>query len=318
MISIIPYDEKYNEAVRQISEQKLRELSFHGDVLRESRILALDQDRVLGFGYLVCDGNYRLPPGKVQGNCFLAPEYQAKDEDPAREVEASALLLCSLMNSFDELCEQRPEYSLVLRTWCGSKKKAYLEFLESFGFSAADSMLVYSKDLKTDEAIPDKAPENSGMENGMKVLFREGMEIFFREDRLEDQSRQEEYLKARGRAFGTHESREDLMYRLSDPAARLFTAEYKGRIIAGITTWRTSGIVSEEGIFCVPELRRRGIGEALVQHVHNTISKDGISQVILAVYKKNQSAVRFYKRLGYRLMSEQTELHYKPERRTEQ
>ena len=299
MIRIIPYDDSQDEAIRRISPRKLHEMKHHGDVLSDSRCLAVDQEEVLGLGYLVCDESFRLLPEEEHGDCFLAVEYQAKDADPTREIEASALLLSTLMNYFDALCGKMPEKSLVLRTWCGTKKLDYMAFLQSFGFTKADAMLVYTSDLQ--DTVTDS------------MVDFPGLQITFAENKLETSEEQEIYLTARGQAFGTHESGSDLAYRLSDPNTRIFTASDKGRIIAGITTWRVGDTVSEEGIFCIPEFRRRGIGESLVHFAHSALLKDGISQVVLTVYQENQSAIHFYEKLGYQLRSIQTELHYQPE-----
>ena len=224
-----------------------------------------------------------------------------------------------------------PGKRLVLRTWCGADKPDYMEFLLSFGFVNARSMLVYMKDLLRDEDLSADIPEQGKTGDDRLGKCEDSFDfdkqrLIFKENKLETPDEQEAYLMARGQTFETRESHAELKYRLGDPRTRIFTAEYEGRIIAGITTWRAGSaavpkkapgsarsvrsIASEEGIFCVPEFQRRGIGMALVQFAHAALLHDGISQVILTVHSDNPSAIRFYEKLGYRQRGVQAELHY--------
>ncbi len=300
-IRIIPYYEEFDEDIREVNPQKFEELKHHGDVIGESRCLAVvkikDSFKCMGYGYLVCDENYHLPPEEVQGSCFLAPEYQAKDTGAASEVAASFQLLSTLLYTFDDLCRKVPEKQLILRTWCRKDRQDYMEYLHAFCFSDAGSMLVYVKDLQQDISA-DSASDFSGLN------------VVFRENKLETAEEREAYLAARGQAFGTRESHADLRYRLNDPDTRIFTAEQDGRIIAGMTAWRKGSIASEEGIFCIPEFQRQGIGEALMRFGHSRLLQDGVQNVMLTVYPENRPALGLYEKLGYRMQSVQIELHY--------
>ena len=319
MIKIIPYHEKYDEALCRISAVKLKELKLHGDVLKESRVLALDGSRCIGYGFLTCDGNYHEPVDKAydgtcrpQDNtidesrrvpvntdtCFLTVDYRAVSERAETEVEASALLLTTLMDQFDQLSRGNPEKRLVLRTWCGIEKKELMEFLQSFEFQTASEMMVMVKDLQAEEAFSKRS--GSGTDG-----------IVLRADPLSSPEEQTKYLAARSRSFGTRESRQDLIYRLDDPDTRIFTASCEEAYAAGVTTWRRSlTAVSAEGVFCVPELRRRGIAESLMRFVHSELWKSGVRHVILTVYTDNKAALAFYSKLGYQARSLLKEMHY--------
>ncbi|MHB8392226.1 MAG: GNAT family N-acetyltransferase, partial [Acidobacteriaceae bacterium] len=65
---------------------------------------------------------------------------------------------------------------------------------------------------------------------------------------------------------------------------------------------RVSAGVGHVTQVCVPpEFQRRGVGENLLQHCAASLRAGGCHAVTLTVTEQNASAVRLYRRLGYRV-----------------
>ena len=78
-----------------------------------------------------------------------------------------------------------------------------------------------------------------------------------------------------------------------------FVARLDGRLVGtvmggydGHRGWLYSFAVS-------PEVRRRGIGAALIQHVEQELTKMGCPKINLQVVASNAAVINFYQKLGY-------------------
>jgi GNAT superfamily N-acetyltransferase len=71
---------------------------------------------------------------------------------------------------------------------------------------------------------------------------------------------------------------------------------------------RDSDVVTLAGIYLTPSMRRRGLGEALIQRVIDEARADGQS-VALRVLKPNP-ARRLYERLGFEIVRETPERYF--------
>jgi ribosomal protein S18 acetylase RimI-like enzyme len=61
-----------------------------------------------------------------------------------------------------------------------------------------------------------------------------------------------------------------------------------------------SGLVMYvENVAFLPHLRGQGLGEQLMQHLHQIARAHGAQKITLDAYQRNQGAQKFYQRLGY-------------------
>lgn len=65
--------------------------------------------------------------------------------------------------------------------------------------------------------------------------------------------------------------------------------------------WTEGYAVPSLGIAVLPECRRRGLAQRLMQHLHRVAADRGATAVRLKVYRTNAAAIRLYEGLGYRL-----------------
>jgi ribosomal protein S18 acetylase RimI-like enzyme len=54
-------------------------------------------------------------------------------------------------------------------------------------------------------------------------------------------------------------------------------------------------------LYVLPEYRRRGIGNALINQMEEIVKKSGIYKVRLLVWGENTNALEFYKKLGFKI-----------------
>lgn len=76
-----------------------------------------------------------------------------------------------------------------------------------------------------------------------------------------------------------------------------------GRIVAYgmLRGWSEGYAVPSLGIAVLPECRRRGLAQQLMDHLHRVAAERGATTVRLKVYRTNPAAIRLYESLGYQL-----------------
>jgi [ribosomal protein S18]-alanine N-acetyltransferase len=97
-------------------------------------------------------------------------------------------------------------------------------------------------------------------------------------------------------------SRAELIYFVKHAASITRIAECAGEIIGFAVGCCAPG--SQAHIITLdvaPEARRRRVGTALMEALHEEFRKRGVVQVALEVATGNESAQRFYEKLGYEL-----------------
>jgi ribosomal protein S18 acetylase RimI-like enzyme len=102
-----------------------------------------------------------------------------------------------------------------------------------------------------------------------------------------------------------------LFARLVADSERLALVAAEGEDVAGLLTaelraappaplFRPSTIAYVTTVVVEEARRRRGIGRALMEAAHAWARRRGAARLELSVYAENESAIRFYERLGYR------------------
>ena len=98
---------------------------------------------------------------------------------------------------------------------------------------------------------------------------------------------------------------------VQDEQTHVLVGELDGHV-AGFVQFRvmTSGppmvirsYVSVSSLVVQEAYRRQGLGQALMQHVHQWAEKHGLAEVDLNVYEFNTQAIEFYEKLGYQTIS---------------
>ncbi len=93
---------------------------------------------------------------------------------------------------------------------------------------------------------------------------------------------------------------------LAEPArARLFVARLGGRVVAmaniqiGISTAEGGEVMMIEDVIVDPALRGRGLGRALLRHVFDWGTSQGMTRATLLTDHDNLAAQTFYARMGF-------------------
>ena len=115
------------------------------------------------------------------------------------------------------------------------------------------------------------------------------------------------------RPEGPVRAREYLLSLMADPDVALFLALEEERLVGvvhvliretrdiPILVSRRYGLV--ENLVVREGLRRTGIGSALMKRAHGWAKSRGATEIELNVYEFNQSAIGFYRKLGYATIS---------------
>ena len=112
--------------------------------------------------------------------------------------------------------------------------------------------------------------------------------------------------------FDSKDAKEYLLSSIKSTDAVIFLAMNSSDIIGAILAWvrqtpENSALlpityVSVEKLIVVENIRRQGVGKALMEHVHRWAKDRGIQQIQLTVWDFNKSAQDFYNNLGYQML----------------
>jgi ribosomal protein S18 acetylase RimI-like enzyme len=94
---------------------------------------------------------------------------------------------------------------------------------------------------------------------------------------------------------------------LRSGSTAIFVAETDKRIAGFVTCGTSKGARGREGAFDIyvrAGYRREGVGKQLVETALSWFKRKGCKSVSLNVYSANKNAIRFYRSLGFRLVSE--------------
>jgi ribosomal-protein-alanine N-acetyltransferase len=85
------------------------------------------------------------------------------------------------------------------------------------------------------------------------------------------------------------------------------------KVIGYIIYWHIREDVQVNNIAVHPDLRGKGIGEALMRHVIAKVSKDGATFMTLEVRPSNAAAVTLYKKLGFEILGSRENYYTNPD-----
>ncbi len=96
----------------------------------------------------------------------------------------------------------------------------------------------------------------------------------------------------------------------ANPKYRCVIAEWDNRpagfafFFYNYSTWRGCPGLYLEDLFVLPEMRGKGIGKALLEHLARIAVREKCYGIVWQVLEWNESAIRFYKSLGAGIMEE--------------
>jgi ribosomal-protein-alanine acetyltransferase len=97
-------------------------------------------------------------------------------------------------------------------------------------------------------------------------------------------------------------TRDLLVRELTSPAARLYVLRSPGRAVAAFCAcWVIADELHINTLAVRHELRRRGLGRALIQRVLDLVAVEGVDRATLEVRRSNVPALRLYESLGFRV-----------------
>ncbi|MCR4657063.1 MAG: GNAT family N-acetyltransferase [Lachnospiraceae bacterium] len=298
MISIIPYNKKYDNEIQKLDRDIFLEVRYHRDVIKEDVILSVDETgSFCGIGYLLASQSYRMIDRSLN-EYFLHAIFRGFGEN---EAEASILLLKRLLKLFCLHAVRLKGKNLKLRLWCKESDTAYLELLYENGFKPIDKMLVMKRSLS--EKMPSlKDIFSKASENGISLVLTKARP---------DESFFNEYLTVNEEAFDLPDSLDDLRFKLDHYNGAIYAAFAEDTLAASVTVWQVgAGTLATENIFCGPRFQNKGIAKALLGYMLHELKKTEADNAALTVYRNNISAIRLYSSLGYEQVHTLNEMCY--------
>jgi [ribosomal protein S18]-alanine N-acetyltransferase len=105
------------------------------------------------------------------------------------------------------------------------------------------------------------------------------------------------------RSFHPHPfTKEEAALRAHYQGKDYYCARIEGEDIVGygmLRGWDSGYVVPSLGIGVLPDYQGRGIGRALMTHLHNTARQRGATKIRLKVYADNFHAISLYRSMGY-------------------
>lgn len=111
----------------------------------------------------------------------------------------------------------------------------------------------------------------------------------------------EKVLAIENSSFISPWNKEQFLYELNDnPYAVLMVADYEGVICGFIDFWITFDVAQLNQIAVHEALRRKGIGEVLLQDMINRVCRQDVNRITLEVRTHNEKAISLYKKYGFK------------------
>jgi ribosomal-protein-alanine N-acetyltransferase len=94
-------------------------------------------------------------------------------------------------------------------------------------------------------------------------------------------------------------SAESFLEMIEKEDARYYVAEEDGRLLGGCGVLMIVGEGNITNVVVVPEMRNKGVGTGLLQHMIKEGQKEGLTAYTLEVRVSNTRAIHVYEKLGF-------------------
>ena len=122
----------------------------------------------------------------------------------------------------------------------------------------------------------------------------------------------EEIARLEKECFSSPWSEDGLKTEMDNSFARFFVALSGGKIAGYIGSHNVLGDVYITNVAVFPELRRNGVGKALVGYLVNQMKAENAEFVTLEVRKSNMKAISLYEKLEFEKVGERKNFYEKP------
>lgn len=293
-MNITKYDEKYDNAMEELDQLSFWTVKYHGDLIKESCRLAVEDDELIGMVYLLKRSSFLAIDTNDLAYYELILDYQMNWEKP-NATEALELLLAEMKKCCDDISRNYPGKRIFIKTWVSEEEHERIEFFLKQGFVIGRCTPILVRKLDNCTALGDESVRKLQveLEDGVKELEIKALDF--------DENVMAEYAKSNGSAFVIPDSVTDLWFKLNDPEIKVFAAVCGERIVASVMIWRINEKRgATENIFCIDEFRRKGVTSAVINYACEYLKKEGFEEASLSVYQDNTPAILLYERMGYR------------------
>lgn len=122
----------------------------------------------------------------------------------------------------------------------------------------------------------------------------------------------EEIARLENECFSSPWSEAGLKSELDNSFARFFVAFSGGKIVGYIGSHNVLGEVYITNVAVFPEIRRKGVGKALVELLVDEMKSENAEFVTLEVRKSNLNAISLYEKCGFQKVGERKNFYEKP------
>lgn len=122
----------------------------------------------------------------------------------------------------------------------------------------------------------------------------------------------EEIARLEKECFSSPWSEDGLKAELNNNFARFFVAFSGGRVAGYIGSHNVLGEVYITNVAVFSELRRNGVGKALVEFLTEQMKSENAEFVTLEVRKSNHKAISLYEKCGFEKVGERKNFYEKP------
>jgi ribosomal-protein-alanine N-acetyltransferase len=105
--------------------------------------------------------------------------------------------------------------------------------------------------------------------------------------------------KLESETFSMPWSAESFLEMIEKEDARYYVAEEDGRLLGGCGVLMIVGEGSITNVVVAPEMRNKGVGTGLLQHMMKEGQKEGLTAYTLEVRVSNTQAIHVYEKLGF-------------------
>jgi ribosomal-protein-alanine N-acetyltransferase len=105
--------------------------------------------------------------------------------------------------------------------------------------------------------------------------------------------------KLESETFSMPWSAESFLEMIEKEDARYYVAEEDGRLLGGCGVLMIVGEGNITNVVVAPEMRNKGVGTGLLQHMMKEGQKEGLTAYTLEVRVSNTQAIHVYEKLGF-------------------
>ena len=100
---------------------------------------------------------------------------------------------------------------------------------------------------------------------------------------------------------------------IDNPSALPLVAKLNNKLVGYLCLWIVLDEIQISNIAVIPDLRRKGIGEKLIEKILNIAKIKDFKRITLDVRSSNQPAISLYKKFGFQKVGQRKNYYHKPQ-----